>query len=461
MKKILTVFLISAFLLSATGGPGLFADELAGSQGKELAKVNEQLAKLNKDLVDQIKALTSRVNELESRIGGVEKKPVEAPPTYIPSPEGKKEGGVLRTLEDIRLEGFVDTSYTFNFDRPSQEAGRPNNLRVLDTRSDNFDLHALELDFIKPAPEKGGVGFRADLVYGLDAMPQQSNGFITTAVDGNGNTQQTDFAIQQAYIDANLPINGGKWFGDNVNIQAGKFVTLAGMEVLESKDNWNFSRSMGFGYGVPFTHTGVRTNWSVLDGKLKPTIGISNGWDQVVDINRSKTLEFGLGATPLKDVDYYGAVYLGPEENAGDGQTRFLYSNVLKWKTPIEKLSLASEVLVGNQRNVPNLHGAENLNSALWNSYALYAKYDLTEKLYVAWRGELFLDNDSFRTDGDGGLTVAGRRFWGNTLTLDYRYWDNLITRLELRVDSSDSSVYDVAGDSSQTTLATEIIYVF
>lgn len=461
MKKIFVVFLAILFFMSEMGRSVLFADESPVSQGREFEKVNEQLAKLNKDLVDQIKALTSRVNELETRLGGVEKPPAAMPPTYIPSQNEKKEGGVLRTLEDIKLEGFVDTSYSFNFDRPSQEAGRPNNLRILDTRSDNFDLNAFELDFIKAAPEKGGVGFRADLVYGLDAMPQQSNGFITTAVDGNGNTQQTDFAIQQAYVDANLPINGGTWLGDKVNIQAGKFVTLAGMEVLESKDNWNFSRSMGFGYGVPFTHTGVRTNWSVWDGRLKPTIGISNGWDQVVDINRSKTLEFGLGATPLKDVDYYGAVYLGPEENAGDGQTRFLYSNVLKWKTPIEKLSLANEVLVGNQRKVPNLHGAENLNSALWTSYALYAKYDLTEKLYCAWRGELFLDNDSFRTDGDSGFTVAGRRFWGNTLTLDYRYWENLITRLELRIDSSNASVYDVTGDSSQTTLATEIIYVF
>lgn len=459
MKNTWLRFCAVIFIMAGMGANNsVYADERApASKGAENA--SQDFERLNKALMDQLKTLSEKVNELESRLNASEKKPI--PATYIPGPEAEKGGGLLRTVEDIQLSGYLDTSYTFNFDRPSQQLGRPNSFRVDDRRSDNFDLNALELDLVKPAPEKGGVGFRADLVYGLDALPQQSNGFITTAVDSSGNTQQTDFALQQAYADINVPLCGGKWLGDKVNIQAGKFVTLAGMEVIEAKDNWNFSRSMGFGYGIPTTHTGVRTNWSVWDGKLKPTIGLNNGWDQVIDVNRAKTLELGLGATPLKNVDYYGSMYLGREEVNGNGQQRFVYSNVLKWKTPVEKLQLANEILVGNQRNIPNLHGAENLNSALWNSYALYVKYDLTDKLYLAWRGELFLDNSSFRTDGDGGVTVAGSRFWGNTLTLDYRYWENLITRLEVRNDAANSCVYDGTGASNQTTLASEVIYSF
>jgi len=38
---------------------------------------------------------------------------------------------------------------------------------------------------------------------------------------------------------------------------AGKFVTLAGSEVIWSPSNSNFSRSILFG-AIPFTHTGVR-----------------------------------------------------------------------------------------------------------------------------------------------------------------------------------------------------------
>ena len=38
----------------------------------------------------------------------------------------------------------------------------------------------------------------------------------------------------------------------------GKFVTPIGAEVIESQDNWNYTRSILFGYAIPFYHVGVR-----------------------------------------------------------------------------------------------------------------------------------------------------------------------------------------------------------
>ena len=37
----------------------------------------------------------------------------------------------------------------------------------------------------------------------------------------------------------------------------GKFVTSAGAEVIESKDNWNYSRSLLFAYAIPYWHFGA------------------------------------------------------------------------------------------------------------------------------------------------------------------------------------------------------------
>jgi len=44
-----------------------------------------------------------------------------------------------------------------------------------------------------------------------------------------------------------------------LTIIGGKFVTLAGAEVINSTLDTNYSRSILFGYAIPFSHTGARS----------------------------------------------------------------------------------------------------------------------------------------------------------------------------------------------------------
>ena len=55
--------------------------------------------------------------------------------------------------------------------------------------------------------------------------------------------------MQQAYVS----LLTGK-----LQLDAGKFVTPLGAEVIESQDDWNYSRSILFGYAIPFYHAGMR-----------------------------------------------------------------------------------------------------------------------------------------------------------------------------------------------------------
>lgn len=442
MKKSLALIAILAFMVGLVAPVAGFADEGSVSMN--------DLKQMNTDLMQQIRALQSKVNQLETRVVSSEKMPSGA--TYV-APSRTDEGtGYLKVLDGMSMSGYVDTSYSFNFNRPDQAGGvtgmtQPG--RIFDRQSDAFRLHGIELDFEKLAPEDGGVGFRSDLVYGQDS-------FVTAAT---GSDTADDLDIQQTYIDINVPINGGDILGDNVNIQVGKFVTLAGFEVIESKDNWNFSRSMAFGLTIPFTHTGVRTNWSLFNEKIDFSLGINNGWDNVVETNRDKTLEIGLGTELIEGVNYFGTLYLGREAVGGTGQQRFLSTQVLQWETPIESLTLASEINIGNQRKTPSTAAgiSGDLRDATWYSMNYYAKYDVSEKSYLAYRFEWFLDDDRFRAG------LGGRNFIGNTLTYDYRYWENLITRLEVRWDKADGGSYDggTDGEASQVTLGANVIYVF
>lgn len=467
MSKFMMVAVTLMCCVGFLAATSAVADEPVAT-AKDLEQINEQL-------MDQIKDLQDQIRDLDGRMATAERAP--AAPTYV-APAGEKEGGMLRTMEDIKLSGFIDTTYNFNLNRPQKAAttAATNNLRVFDTRDSNFDLTAIEFAFEKPAPESGGVGFRADLLYGLTALVTDGGGLAfdgTTDSAGVG-VGPDEFDLQQAYGEINIPINGGSLLGDKINVRAGKYVTMSGAEVIESKDNWNISRSYAFGFSIPFTHTGVRSNWSLFDGKVSAALGVNNGWDLVQDTGNGKTVEMFLSTNLTDNLSLATANYIGPESQtdantaAIQDDVRFLTSNVLTWKTPVEKLTLMGNVDFGNQRNVRTITAGSSipkLESGQWHSYNLYAKYDLNDKMYLAYRGELFYDDDSFRTFGT--TTPRGiRRLWGHTFTLDYRPYTNLITRLEYRTDKADGALYDVtagagSGESSQGTFATELIYLF
>jgi hypothetical protein len=52
--------------------------------------------------------------------------------------------------------------------------------------------------------------------------------------------------------------------GKGLRFDAGKFATHMGSEVIGGYDGYNdeFSRGFIFGFGVPFTHTGVKATYA-------------------------------------------------------------------------------------------------------------------------------------------------------------------------------------------------------
>ena len=55
-------------------------------------------------------------------------------------------------------------------------------------------------------------------------------------------------------------------------------------EVIEAKDNWNYSRSLLFALAIPYYHSGVRATYSPTD-KISVMGTIVNGWNNVVENN--------------------------------------------------------------------------------------------------------------------------------------------------------------------------------
>ena len=87
--------------------------------------------------------------------------------------------------------------------------------------------------------------------------------------------------IEQAFLSLKPPKAKG------FELDFGKFVTSAGAEVIEAKDNWNYSRSLLFAWAIPYWHFGLRTSMPV--SKID-TIGVQvvNGWNNVTSEQRRR-----------------------------------------------------------------------------------------------------------------------------------------------------------------------------
>ncbi len=257
----------------------------------------------------------------------------------------------------ITWSGFVDAYYSKNFNSPLTET---NQLRNFDIAENQITLSLAELVIQKQASP---VGFRMDLDFG------PTNDVVQP---GNGSTLNV---LQQGYLTAVLPVGSG------LTVDAGKFVTHMGYEVIESKDNWNYSRSFLFAYAVPYYHTGIRLTYP-LSSMLSATLHLLNGWNSAVDNNHSKTLGLTLNYTAssstsivFNGIDGFEQPYLAPYGKKD-------VADFIVTETVNDNLSLAINADYGQER-VGNF-----LN--IWKGIDLYERYSLNPKSAIALREEVY-----------------------------------------------------------------------
>lgn len=424
----LVVFLIGFYLSFGLGT----------SYADEKDELNQGLVKRIEELEKNVEALTVRVNVYQK--GSATAVAEEIVEKKVQASLDKRKGSIAETicqLKDTTLSGFVDTSYTHTRQGPDS---RVNTARVFDTEANNFNVQAAELVFEKLPADEGGVGFRADLYFGQDAEVITPTGSI-----------RDQFDLEQAYIQLkpngfNLPIGNWQW------IKIGKFVTMHGAEVIEAKDNWNFTRSILFGYAIPFTHTGIRAGYQLTDG-LSGYLGVNNGWDNVKDNNKTKSVEAALAWTPLKKLSFNLAGMYGPERASNDHSQRALIDFVTIYKLH-PKWTLMLNADYGHEED-----GVTAGKDGAWSGVAGYLKYDATDKISLASRTEFFSDRQGLRV-----TSATAQDLWETTLTFELRPYKNLITRLEYRHDGSSSNIFsrntsEITG--RQDTIGLEAIYAF
>lgn len=342
-----------------------------------------------------------------------------APPTWSVGP--------------MDVSGLIDGYYSYNANRPSDAAnGQINDLYNFNDKTDQFNLAEAKLT-LNHDPDP--VGARIDLFVGR----------TNTLING-GSHDQGDY-IEQAFISLKPPKAKG------LEMDFGKFVTSAGAEVIEAKDDWSYSRGILFAWAIPYYHFGLRTSMPVSS---KDTVGVQvvNGWNNVTSNNGGVTI--GLtNALVLPKASWFVNYYTGPA-NYG---TQKGYKNLIDTTlllTPSGKFNAYINYDYGQNRN--NFDTGEGIDTSLthWQGIAVAGRGQVSGTSALTGRFEYFYD-----PQGTTGLSQTLKEFTG---TYEYKWAEGLLTRVEYRRDWSDQPFFH-KGDANfvdaQSTVTVGFIAFF
>lgn len=338
----------------------------------------------------------------------------------------------------ISVSGYIDAGY--NHTDKNQQAVTTH---VFDVDNNSFALHQFGLTVAKQPKE--GFGGLVNVTVGRDA--QIIHSFPETAGAFSGASM---FDVTQAYA---------QYATGPFTIIAGKFTTLTGTEVIASTGNTTTSRSILFG-AVPFTHTGVRGTWALSD-TLSLIAGVNNGWDQLTDATRTKTLELGATWAPIKPLSiavsgYSGKELVAPLTSTAEG-SRTSLDAVVSYQI-IDPLSVGLELLSVQQDNAPLASGGTG--KAKYTGEALYVTYMITPKMRGVLRAENFDDKDGYH------FAIANNKYKEFTFTFSYLASDSFEGRVEVRQDKADKDFFVKYGSTTQdsksmSSLALQALYKF
>jgi hypothetical protein len=321
--------------------------------------------------------------------------PAAAPAPPPPSP--LRQWG---TEFSFLFDGYTDA----NFNNPPSGF---NGLRNFDVRSDTLHVNMGEITIDHaPAP----VGFHLDVGFGE-----------TYDIIHEGNRDPGAWKyFKQAYVD----LKPASWKG--VEIDLGEFVTSAGAEVIETNQNFNYSRSLLFAWAIPYSHTGLRIQYPI-GSHFTGSFQVVNGWNNVEPVNSGKTYGF-TGAYAWKKVTWNHNYYVGPEHPGTTVGWRNLYDTSIA-VNQTDNFTWYLNFDYGRDKNV-------GPGASQWTGLAGAARYAIGKNYAIAGRLEFF-------DDANGLMTGTAQTVKEFTLTGEYKITGWLMTRAEFRTDWSDHGFFE------------------
>ena len=389
------------------------------------------------DLTSRVEELQRELDDVRAQLAALKEAPAHAasssPSAASSLASSSSSTSIASLLGPTTLSGFVDMYYGYNANQP---VSRSNSFRSFDALSNQFALNLVELVVDKtPEATNSRTGYHIALGYG-----QAINAVNGSDPGGLGFDQY----LKEAYFSYLAPV------GKGLQVDFGKFVTPAGAEVIETKDNFNYSRGLLFSYAIPYYHFGMRAKYAFND-KYSLTGYVTNGWNNVVENNTGKTYGMSLGWNPTKKLNIAENYMAGPEQGSNNSNWRQLWDTVVTYSAT-SKLTLMANTDYGRGDRIAGV-----ANPVFWTGVAGYVKYAPTDKYAFATRYEYYNDHDGFTTG-------TPQHFNGITGTFQRTVASHILTRLEFRRDTSNQPTF-VKGNNlpvkAQNTATAGLVFMF
>lgn len=331
--------------------------------------------------------------------------------------------------------GWVAFGY---YDDNNRLSTQPNDLKSFLDNPDHLNLDQAWF-FVEKLAQGGACssdwGYRADIVYGVDAQKTQAFGNPGGRWDTTFDNGSYGWAIPQAY---------GEFAYGDWSVKAGHFYTIVGYEVIPATGNFFYSHSYTLFNSEPFTHTGVLGTYKASD-TLTYYAGWTAGWDTGFDqFNGGSNFLGGFGIQATDDVKY---TYVCTAGNLGFVGQGYSHSNVLDFTLSSNwHYVLQSDFLNTNQEVTNTDFDRQDVGV---NQYLFYT---LNDCWAVGGRAEWWKSNL------ETGFADSYQEITGG---VNYRATANLILRPEIRYNWTNESANNGTDDFNNTVFAVDAILTF
>ncbi len=327
---------------------------------------------------------------------------------------------------EVKLGGFVDTYYAYDFNRPLTQD------RDYTTQAVRHNEFNLNLAYLEAKITDDRLRSRFALQTGTSV---QSNYAAEPNIGSNSGASISRF-IQEGYVGYQVTPN---WW-----IDAGIMLSHIGMESWISKDNLTYLRSLVADYS-PYYQAGIR-NEIKINEQWSAQILLLNGWQNISENNSSKSVGMQLSYNPTSSLSFIYNNFIGRENGFRHFHDFIMKASVSDFYT------CWTQVDLGFQDTQSQTHQ--------WYGFSFINSFNLSPNVTLNVRGEYYSDPHQIIINTQSN---APFKAWGTSIGFDYKPIKNLLYRFETRsLFAQDAIFQSKSGNkNNQTVLALSVGLTF
>lgn len=345
----------------------------------------------------------------------------------------ENDNGIKKTKKSaesggLSIHGIAQSSLSYN---PAQPSSGNNRYSYLSKGVNGIpEPTLLELYITRKTP--GKLNFVTDfyfLYYGSSLNKITRYGDNTYGLSG---TPGWIASPEQMYFTYNTT--------NRLSLSGGKFLSLIGIEGPSSYQSINYNESIGLIIPLtPATVTGVRANYE-FNKKLSVTAGINNGWDNVIDTNFMRSMEWQVSYSPSKSLEINTEGMFGPSSTDTKKTKLYVIDNILTWKSKSKPLKLIAEYLYEHQgiavQSMQRGISAQGVGAWIVSE---------PKSFRIALRNELIMDPSGVRTG-------VKQKLFDSTITIGKWITPNLLLDFEYRHNWSTAQPFEVGNRTNASS---------